>query len=262
MHLPLDVAKAARTFETYSSSVNLLSLPFTASSIHLLVYLFHNGQRQFRFLNTPLASKYLRPLIVEAEDGGGVFLSAAEMVEDSRGRRRGEASATTYVTFPDHQLTRADTMWRTQFLDEDYQFSTLEPLLFLRGCGPLLTLGGEATGGRAHLDIIAYPAPPPADGGAESDVSALLKWLGERMSVLFRLAPADVVSWEYVYARSCRTRARNTVMKLKEVEGYIQAWRSTGASLNAETYAWSVKELRELQGALHGSAPRPRATLG
>ena len=51
-------------------------------------------------------------------------------------------------------------------------------------------------------------------------------------------------------------------MKLKEVEGYIQSWRSADARLDAETYAWSVKELRELQGAVNGSTPQPRATLG
>lgn len=258
LRLPLDVEKAAHDFARYSSSTCLLALPLTASSVLLLTRLFQNTGRRCRIINTPLTSRYLRSLRSESEAGDNLFLSSSAMVEHRRRHTEADSSI-TYVTFPDHQFTRGDTMWKTTFLDEDYQFSTLEPLLFFRGVAPLVTLGVEASGAGARLELVAYASGQPAGEVAEEDVSALLKWLAEQMGGVFRHAPEDVMSWEYVYARSHRMKARTTVMKLKEVEGYIHSWRAADACFDAETYAWALKELRELQGALNVAAQLRRA---
>ncbi len=253
MRLPLDVDKATRAFAEHSSSTSLLALPLTASSILLLTFLCRNTCRQFRIINTPLTSKYLRPLIRGNEICDELFLSSSAMVEHRRRHHEGVAGV-TYVTFPDHQFTRGDTMWKTTFLDEDYQFSTLDPLLFFRGGATLITLGVEASGGRARLELVTYPERQFAGEVTETDVSALLNWLAEQMGAVFRHTPADVISWEYVYARAHRTKARTTVMKLKEVEGYIHSWRSADACFDADIFAWSLKELRELQSSLNNPA--------
>lgn len=263
MQLTLDVEEAAREVERHSSSSCLLSLPLTLSSVLLLASLVHRDvRRRLLILNTPLASGYLRPIFGDGDDARVSFLSSSEMVAYSRRQRKDDEEAVTYVTFPDHQITRGDTMWRTRFLGEEYQFSTLEPLLFFRGIASLKTLGVKADDRETRLTLISYPHAR-ADGEVTSvDVGHLLKWLAGQLEAVLRHAPADVLSWEHVYSRSERMRARIAVMKLKEVEGYLHAWHAADTRLGAELHDALVHELRELQDALNSPTQSPRAAHG
>jgi len=263
MRPAFDVEATACDLERHSSASCLLALPLTASSVLLLAGLSRkDARRRLLILNTPLASAYLRPIVGGGGDRGASFLSSSEMVTHSRRQREGDDEAVTYVTFPDHQITRGDTMWGTRFLGEDYQFSTLEPLLFFRGVAPLITVGVEASDRGACLKLVSYPRARPPGEVTSGDIGAVLGWLAEQMEAVFRHALTDVLSWEYVYARSDRMRARVAVMKLKEVEGYLHAWRSADARFDAEIHSAFVNELRELQDALNNPTRSPRAEHG
>ena len=159
----------------------------------------------------------------------------------------------TYVTFPDHQTTAGDTMWRVGFLGEAYQFTTLEPLLFFRGLAPLFTLDASAYGSAGRLSLAAYPGPGRPETFSEADVRSVLDWLAGHMEHVFREMPADVLSWLLAVSRSSRIKAQITVMKLKLVEGYLRAWQTSDTALSAEAYAWSITELRKLQETVNAS---------
>jgi hypothetical protein len=263
MRPAFDVEAAARDLERHASPSCLLALPLTASSLLLLAGLSRkDARRRLLILNTPLASVYLRPIVGAGGDRGASFLSSSEMVTHSRLRREGDGEAVTYVTFPDHQITRGDTMCRTRFLGEGYWFSTLEPLLFFRGAAPLITVGVEASDRGGCLKLVSYPHAGARGEVTGGDVGAVPGWLAEQMEAVFRHAPADVLSWEYVYARSERMRARVAVLKLKEVEGYLHAWRSADARFDAEIHGALVNELRELQDALNSPTRSARAEHG
>lgn len=258
-----DVEATLCDLERHSSASVLLALPLTMSSVLLLAGLFRGDvRRRLLILNTPLASACLRPVLGGGDDPRASFLSSSEMVAHSRRRRAGDEEAVAYVTFPDHQITRGDTMWGTRFFGGDYQFSTLEPLLFFRGGAPLITMSVGTSARGDCLQLVSYPhgrAPVEVTGG---DVGALLGWLAVQLEAVFRHAPADVLSWEYAYARSERLRARVAVMKLKEVEGYLHAWRAADARFDTEVHGALVNELRELQDALNGTAHSSRAEHG
>jgi hypothetical protein len=159
----------------------------------------------------------------------------------------------TYVTFPDHQATAGDTMWRVAFLGEAYQFTTLEPLLFFRGLAPLFTLDASACGPAGRLSLAAYPGAARREALSEADVRAVLEWLAGHMERVFRETPADVLSWVLAVSRSSRIKTQVTVMKLKLVEGYLRAWRASDAAMGAEKYARSITELRKLQETVNAS---------
>jgi hypothetical protein len=248
------LAQAARELETYAGTSYLLALPLTVSSVLLLARLTEDESRRFCLIGTPLTCRYLKPLL-DGQAGGRVkLLSSSEMLAHNLRRlETGSAEAVTYVTFPDHQTTAGDTMWRVTFLGEAYQFTTLEPLLFFRGLAPLFTLDASAYGSAGRLSLAAYPGRGRPETFSEADVRAVLDWLAGHMEHVFREMPADVLSWTLAISRSSRIKAQITVMKLKLVEGYLRAWRASDTALSADTYAWSVTELRKLQETVNAS---------
>lgn len=245
---PPGLAQAVRELEAYAGTSYLLALPLTVSSVILLARLTEDSSRHFCLIGTPLTCHYLKPLL-DGPGGGRVkFLSSAEMLAHNRRRlETGSAEAVTYVTFPDHQTTAGDTMWGVNFLGEEYQFTTLEPLLFFRGLAPLFTLDASAYGSAGRLSLAAYPGPCDLETFSKADVLSVLGWLAGHLEHVFREMPADVLSWMQAVSRSSRIKAQVTVMKLKLVEGYLRAWHTSGTAMNAETYAWSITELRRLQ---------------
>jgi hypothetical protein len=238
----------------------ILALPLTVDAVLLLAELAADERQRFVVMSTPLTRAYLQPLVESSEGARVSFVSSGEMVMHNRGRAGGgRPGPVTYVTFPDHQGTRGDTMWHVPFLSDQHKFSTVEPLLFFRGLPLLFTLGAEEAGG---LRLARYAGgAQTAAAPSEAEVRAVLDWLARQLETVFRRRPDEVLSWEFAQERSSRLMTQITVMKLKIVEGYVRAWGEAGAGLDAASCDRAAAELRKLQEVAYNSA-EPRGVAG
>ncbi|HEY0082555.1 MAG TPA: hypothetical protein VGB61_07185 [Pyrinomonadaceae bacterium] len=261
MPLPFELSKISAELKGQNAPAYLLSLPLTISSVLLLAYLTgEDTNRQFRLLSTPLARTYLRPVVEGDKTGRVAFLSSAEMLKHNRERGEMPTQPVVYVTFPDHEITRSDTMWRMPFMEDTHQFSIIEPLLFFRGVAPLYTLSAGAEGEPNDLRLVEYEMESPPQVITEAEMGVILTWLALQLETIFRKCAPKMLSWEATYSRSARAMAQVAVMKLKTVEGYIHTWVEADASFDAGTYTMAVEELRKLQETMNNSVePRRNA---
>jgi hypothetical protein len=253
MPLPFDLSKLTDELSAQTAPAYLLSLPLTISSVLLLAHLTKDTSRQFRLLSTPLVRAYLRPVVEADETGRVAFMSSAEMLKHNRERSETASEPVTYVTFPDHESTRSDTMWPMPFMGDTHQFSIIEPLLFFRGVAPLYTLSVGAEGEPNDLRLVKYEMGAQPQVITETEMRGVLEWLALQLETVFRKSAPDVLSWESAYSRSARAVAHVAVMKLKTVEGYIHTWEEAGASFDGGTYTRAVEELRKLQETVNNS---------
>jgi|GEM_PF-3021492 len=246
-----DLSPLCEELGRHAAESYVLALPLCHDAVLLLARLIGDGRRRFRVMSTQLSRAYLQPLADACGEGRFTFVSSGEMVMDNRLRAGGQAGPVTYVTFPDHQGTRGDTMWQVPFLGDLHRFSTVEPLLFFRGLPLLFTLRAEEGGG---LSLARYErAAAPDAAPSEADVREALEWLARQIETVFRRSPSDLLSWEFAQERSSRLASQITVMKLKTVEGYVRAWDAAGG-LDPAAHDWAVAELRKLQEATFNSA--------
>jgi hypothetical protein len=262
MKVPLDVPEAVRELKTHAAASYLLALPFTVSALSLVAHLVRDTRRRFCIVDTRFTRYYLHPFIMAAGTRERVqLLSAADMLTHHRTRleaRTRDAAATlndeaqaavdavTYITFPDIQTTSLDTARRIPFMGEDYQFSTLEPLLYFRGLAPLFTFDAGAFATTRRLKLVAYQSPGERVV-SEADVDALLAWLAGHMEQVIREVPADVLSWTETQMLAYSAKAISVVVKLKMVEGYVRAWKAADPNFKDATYARSIAELQKAQ---------------
>jgi hypothetical protein len=265
MSVPLDVPEAVRELERHADADYLLSLPFTVSALSLLAHLVTDTRRRFCIVDTRFTSYYFYPFITASETSERVrLLPPAEMLTHHRARLEPRAhegaampdgetrppatdEAVTYVTFPDIQTTSLDTARRVRFMGEDYQFSTLDPLLYFRGLAPLYTFDAGEFAATRRLKLVAYPAATDARAVSEADIDAALAWLAGHMEKVFREVPADVLSWPEVQMLAYSMKAITAVMKLKMVEGYVRAWKAHDPNFKDATFARSIAELQKAQ---------------
>lgn len=257
MSVPLDVPGAVRELETHDDAY-LLALPFTVSALTLVAHLVRDARRRFCVIDTRYTRFYFRPFVGASETSGRVqLLSPSAMLAHHRARleRRTSDDATatddavTYVTFPDIQTTSLDTARRVPFMGEDYQFSTLDPLLYFRRLTPLYTFDAVEFAATRRLRLVAYRSPA-ARAVSEADVDALLAWLAGHMEQVFRQATTDVLSWPETQMLAYSTKATTAVMKLKMVEGYVRAWKAADPEFKDTTFARSIAELQKAQETL------------
>ncbi len=239
MPVPLDMPEALRTLDAHAEKSYLLALPFSVSAMSLIAHLVLDTNRRFCIVDTRFTRYYFYPFVVAPETRERVqLISPVAML---RQNRAATDNPVTYVTFPDLESTSLDTARRVRFLGEDYQFSTLEALLFFRGLAPLFTFSaGE------KIKLVAYEAPK-VNAVTEADVDALLAWLAQNMEQVFREAPADVLSWAETRMLAYSMKATTAVMKLKVVEGYLRAWKSADPNFKDATFARSIVELQKVQ---------------
>ena len=241
MNVPLDVPEALRVLDAHAATSYLLAVPFSVSALTLLANLVRDGNRRFYIIDTRFTRYYFHQFLVAPETRERVqLLSAAAML---RQNRVATDCAVTYVTFPDLESTSLDTARRVRFMGEDYQFSTLAPLLFFRGIAPLFTVEFAAT---RKLKLVAYESPK-VNAVTEADLDALLAWLARNMEQVFREAPADVLSWAETHMLAYSMKATTAVMKLKMVEGYVRAWKSADPNFKDAVFARSIVELQKVQ---------------
>lgn len=254
LSVPLDVPEAVRELETHAGAY-LLALPFTVSALSLVAHLVRDTRRRFCIIDTRYTRFYFYPFIAASETSGRVqLLSPAAMLAHHRARveRRLPADAATtddavtYVTFPDIETTSLDTARRVLFMGEDYQFSTLDPLLYFRGLAPLYTFDAGDFDTTRRLRLVAYP-PAAVRAVSEADVDALLTWLAGHIEQVFRRASADVLSWPETQMLAYSMKATTAVMKLKMVEGYVRAWKAADPAFTDATFARSIAELQKAQ---------------
>jgi hypothetical protein len=257
MSVPLDVPGAVRELEAHDDAY-LLALPLTVSALSLVAHLVRDTRRRFCVIDTRYTRFYFHPFVSASETSERVqLLSPAAMLAHHRARleRRtpgGAAQvaaaddAVTYVTFPDIQTASLDTARRVPFMGEDYQFSTLDPLLYFRGLAPLYTFDAGEFAATRRLKLTAY-RPAAARMVSEADVDALLAWLAGHMEQVFRHAPSDVLSWTETQMLAYGTKATTAVMKLKMVEGYVRAWKAADPGFKDATFARSIAELQKAQ---------------
>lgn len=243
MRVPLDVSHALNELETHSAY--LLALPFSASAMSLLAHLVKDTQRRFCFVDTRQTRYYFYPFLMAPETRERVqLLTPAALLRHNRTRiETSPADAVTYVTFPDIETTSLDTARRVAFFGEDYQFSTLAPLLFFRGLAPLFTFDAAAT---QRLRLIECPLTD-LRGLSEDDVDALLVWLAEHLEQVFRAVPADVLSWPEMRMLAYSMKAITAVMKLKMVEGYVRAWKVSDPGFAETAFRRSLAQLQKAQ---------------
>ncbi|HEX8131321.1 MAG TPA: hypothetical protein VF527_19635 [Pyrinomonadaceae bacterium] len=263
MSVPLDVPAAVRELETHAADAYLLSLPFTVSALSLVAHLVRDPRRRFCIVDTPYTRYYFHPFLmaVETRERVQLLLPPAMLTHHrtrlEQGAHDGAATtdgaatqatdnAVTYVTFPDVQTTSLDTARRVPFMGEDYQFSTLDPLLFFRGLAPLYTFDAGEFATTRRLKLAAYPSAAER-AVSEADVDALLAWLAGRMEQVFREVPADVVSWAEMQMLAYSSKAITAVMKLKMVEGYLRAWKAADPNFKDATFVRSIAELQKAQ---------------
>lgn len=264
MSVPLDVPGAVRELEAHGGSY-LLSLPLTVSALSLAAHLTRDTRRRFCVVDTRHTRFYFHPFVTAPETSGRVqLLSPAGMLAHHRARLErgtpagaeaangGEAradagdDAAAYVTFPDVQTASLDTARRVPFMGEDYQFSTLDPLLYFRGRAPLYTFDAGEFAATRRLRLAAYRPTAPRVVG-EADVDELLAWLAGHMEQVFRQTPSDVLSWTETQMLAYGTKATTAVMKLKMVEGYVRAWKAAEPGFKDATFARSIAELQKAQ---------------
>ncbi len=249
MRVPLDISHALADLETHATTAYLLALPFTVSAMSLLAHLVSDTRRRFCIVDTQLTRYYFYPFVMAPETRERVqLISPAAMLRHNRSRIEMSPSdnAVTYITFPDLETTSLDTARRITFLGEDYQFSTLEPLLFFRGLAPLFTFNAVEFATTRRLTLIVCPL---ADLRVvnHDDVDALLVWLAEHLEQVFREVPADVLSWADMRMLAYSMKAITAVMKLKMVEGYMRAWKVADPSLKETAFRHSIAELQKAQ---------------
>jgi hypothetical protein len=241
MNVPLDVPEALRVLDAHDGSSYLLALPFSVSALTLIAHLVRDSNRRFCIIDTRFTRYYFHQFLVALETRERVqLLSAAAMLKQTRAATD---DAVTYVTFPDLESTSLDTARRVRFLGEDYQFSTLAPLLFFRGLAPLFTFEFAAT---RKLKLIAYESPK-VNAVTEAEIDAVLAWLAQNMEQVFRELPGDVLSWAETHMLAYSMKATTAVMKLKMVEGYVRAWKSADPNFNDAVFARSIGELQKVQ---------------
>jgi len=241
MNVPLDVPEALRVLDAHDGSSYLLALPFSVSALTLIAHLVRDSNRRFCIIDTRFTRYYFHQFLVALETRERVqLLSAAAMLKQTRAATD---RAVTYVTFPDLESTSLDTARRVRFLGEDYQFSTLAPLLFFRGLAPLFTFEFGAT---RRLKLVAYESPK-VNAVTEADIDAVLAWLAQNMEQVFREVPGDVLSWAETHMLAYSMKATTAVMKLKMVEGYVRAWKSADPNFNDAVFARSIGELQKVQ---------------
>lgn len=231
------------------NSAYILALPLTASSVALLAHLLQDSTRQFYINDTPPVQTYLRPLADAA--GNARLVTTAQMIRHNRERRGGERVA--YVTFPDHQTTATETMWQVALCGEKHFMPVVEPVLFFRGAGPLVTLDASEYDEAGGFGLCAYTGKQSGAQPSEADARDVLAWLAGRVEEVFRAAPAEVLSWELSYARASSRQAFGALMKFKAVEGFLRAWHSDGEGLSPEVKDWAVAELQSAQAQLSQS---------
>lgn len=238
---PLDVPEALRVLDAHAGSSYLLALPFSVSALTLIAHFVRDSNRRFCIIDTRFTRYYFHQFLVAPETRERVqLLSAAAMLKQTRAATN---DAVTYVTFPDLESTSLDTARRVRFLGEDYQFSTLAPLLFFRGLAPLFTFEFAAT---RKLKLIAYESPK-VNAVTETDIDAVLAWIAQNMEQVFREVPGDVLSWAETHMLAYSMKATTAVMKLKMVEGYVRAWKSADPNFNDAVFARSIGELQKVQ---------------
>jgi hypothetical protein len=239
MNVVLDIPEAMRTLDTHAERSYLLALPFSISAMSLIAHLVRDTSRRFCIIDTRFTHYYFHPFVVAPETRERVkLISPVAML---RQNRAATDDPVTYVTFPDLESTSLDTARRVRFLGEDYQFSTLEALLFFRGLAPLFTFtAGE------KIKLVAYERSQ-VNAVTEADVDALLLWLAQQMEQVFREVPADVLSWAETRMLAYSMKATTAVMKLKVVEGYLRAWKSADPNFKDATFARSIVELQKVQ---------------
>jgi hypothetical protein len=249
MQVPLDVPQALVALQKHASSSYLLALPFTVSAMSLLAHLVSDTRRRFCIVDTRLTRYYFYPFVKAPETRERVQLIApAAMLRHNRSRVEMSPAdnAVTYVTFPDLESTSLDTARRIAFLGEDYQFSTLEPLLFFRGLAPLFTFDAAEFAATGRLKLISCPLVD-LRCIREDDVDALLVWLAGCVEQVFREVPAEVLSWAETHMLAYNMKAITAVMKLKMVEGYLRAWKVADQSLAEAPFRHSMAELQKAQ---------------
>lgn len=258
MPLSSGLSKISGELRGETAPAYLLALPLTISSVLLLAHLTKDTTRQFRLLSTPMARAYLHPVVAGDETGSAAFISSAEMLKHNRERSEQPGAPVAYVTFPDHEITRSDTMWQLPFMGDSHQFSIIEPLLFFRGVAPLYTLTAGAEGEPAEPGLVKYETEAAPQVITETEMRAVLEWLAQHLETIFRKSAHEVLSWEAAYTRSARAMAQVAVMKLKTVEGYLHTWQEAGASFDGATYTRAVEELRKVQETLNNSVEPKR----
>lgn len=250
MNVPLDVPGTFSVLNTHEGNSYLLALPFTVSAMSLISHLVRDNKRRLCIVDTRFTRYYFHPFLLAPETRDRVqLLSPAAMLKHNRARLDQPSAADksiTYVTFPDLESTSLDTARRVRFMGEDYQFSTLEPLLFFRGLAPLFTFDAGDFAATRRLKLAPYESPI-VSAVTETDVEALLVWLAKHMEQVFREVPADVLSWAEIHRLAYSTKAISAVMKLKMVEGYLRAWKSADPNFKDATFTRSIAELQKVQ---------------
>lgn len=242
--VPLDLAEAMRTLDEQAGNSYLLALPFSVSAMSLIAHLVGDTNRRFGIIDTRFTRYYFYPFLLAPETRERVqLISPIAMLRQNRAPTD---NPMTYVTFPDLESTSLDTARRVRFLGEDYQFSTLEPLLFFRGLAPLFTFTAGDPATTQKIKLLAYE-PPKVNAVTQTDVDALLLWLAQNMEQVFRTVPADVLSWAETRMLAYSMKATTAVMKLKVVEGYLRAWKSADQNFKDATFARSIVELQKVQ---------------
>ena len=241
LNVPLDITEASRVLNPHAGSSYLLALPFSGSAMSLIAHLVRDTNRRFCIIDTRFTRYYFRPFLLAPETRERVQLMPA-VVMLRQNREAGDA-AVTYVTFPDLESTSLYTARRVRFMGEDYQFTTLEPLLFFRGLAPLFTFTASDSG---EVKLVAYEMGK-VNAVTEADIDAALAWLAQHMEQVFRAAAADVLSWTETHMLAYSMKATTAVMKLKLVEGYVRAWKSADPNFKDAAFARSIVELQKVQ---------------
>lgn len=249
MNVSLDAPEAVRALKRYDSQSYLLALPFTVSAMSLIAHLVHDSSRQFAIIDTRFTRYYFYPFMKAAETCERIqLLSPTAMLRHNRTRLEHSTDDTpvTYVTFPDLQATTLDTARRIRFMDEDYHFSTLEPLLFFRGLAPLMTFGADDLAATRKIKLVSYPFTNTRSVN-EGDIDGLLEWLAEQIEQVFREVPAEVLSWTEMRMLAYSMKAMTAVMKLKMIDGYVRAWKAADPDFTDDAFSRATAELQQVQ---------------
>lgn len=227
------------------STPYLLALPFTVDAVSLLARLDLTTRRVVRVEKTPLVEPILGAL-AEQSNGRMELQSPGDLVRANRLRGGRPGERTIFVTFPDHHWTGEETSRRIRFFGEDHWFPVLEPLLFVRGVAPLVTLEPVEGPGPHRFVPVAYDRAVPRGPVTEGDAQETLAWLACRLEAVLRADPGAAFSWGPAASRSERATAARRALDRNLVSGFLRAWRAADRTLAPEAIAKSLSELERL----------------
>lgn len=220
---------------TKQPTTYVLAIPFTKSTIILILKLIQIAEHNINILETPLTKKYIKPLL-PANNDKFKLCSMKEMLEI-------KPEKTILITFPDHQISSYNTMYTTNFLGQQCFFSGIETVLLFNKD---LTIYTTVLTNNKKYKAIEIENYKKTSESQPEQITQFITWLANNVEKMIQAIPEDVLSWRYIDSKTCRNYYYLHLKEIKILEGFLYTSELTGHITNALCNA-TIDKLKTLQ---------------